>query len=294
MELVRTMRKACEMTDIIEKIGDWTMQHGPFNNRIYLMKPGRTDAGRIIDELDRLAAEKGYTKVFAKVPPESASVFFDRGYTQEAMVPCFFSQDRDGFFLSKFFSEERRLEKDPDKVEKALELALKKRRGGQGNRQGKSVPVEECSRKDAEEIGRLYGSVFETYPFPIHDPRYIRKTMQDNVRYFRVRGRKRIAALASCEMDEEHRHAEMTDFATLPSHRRKGFGGVILAKMERELGKEGFRIAYSIARATSVGINVTFARRGYLHAGTLVNNTNICGRFESMNVWYKKLKNKGE
>jgi hypothetical protein len=28
---------------------------------------------------------------------------------------------------------------------------------------------------------------------------------------------------------------------------------------------------------------------GYLFAGTLTNNTNISGKIESMNVWYKSL-----
>ena len=37
------------------------------------------------------------------------------------------------------------------------------------------------------------------------------------------------------------------------------------------------------------GMNITFAKHGYHYAGTLNNNTNICGRIESMNVWYKSL-----
>jgi hypothetical protein len=44
---------------------------------------------------------------------------------------------------------------------------------------------------------------------------------------------------------------------------------------------------YTIARAISVGMNITFARCGYDFGGTLVNNTQIAGRIESMNVWYK-------
>jgi hypothetical protein len=36
-------------------------------------------------------------------------------------------------------------------------------------------------------------------------------------------------------------------------------------------------------------VNITFARAGYLYGETLLNNTNICGSFESMNVWYSKL-----
>lgn len=49
------------------------------------------------------------------------------------------------------------------------------------------------------------------------------------------------------------------------------------------------KTAFTIARALSYPINATFARAGYAWAGTLVNNTNICGGFESMNVWYRAL-----
>ncbi len=37
------------------------------------------------------------------------------------------------------------------------------------------------------------------------------------------------------------------------------------------------------------GMNITFAKTGYTYAGTLINNTNISGRLESMNVWYKHI-----
>jgi beta-lysine N6-acetyltransferase len=36
-------------------------------------------------------------------------------------------------------------------------------------------------------------------------------------------------------------------------------------------------------------MNVTFSRAGYTFTGTLINNTNIGGSIESMNVWYKRL-----
>ncbi|HOM70936.1 MAG TPA: putative beta-lysine N-acetyltransferase, partial [Armatimonadota bacterium] len=49
------------------------------------------------------------------------------------------------------------------------------------------------------------------------------------------------------------------------------------------------KTAYTIARSLSYGMNITFAKQGYQYAGTLTNNTNICGHMESMNVWYKHL-----
>ena len=44
---------------------------------------------------------------------------------------------------------------------------------------------------------------------------------------------------------------------------------------------------YTIARALSAGMNITFAKAGYRYAGTLVNNTDISGTIESMNVWWR-------
>jgi hypothetical protein len=46
---------------------------------------------------------------------------------------------------------------------------------------------------------------------------------------------------------------------------------------------------FSIARALSPAINITFGDAGYTFGGTLINNTNISGRIESMNIWYKQL-----
>jgi hypothetical protein len=46
---------------------------------------------------------------------------------------------------------------------------------------------------------------------------------------------------------------------------------------------------YTIARSASPGMNVTFVKSGYRYGGRVINNTNISGRIESMNVWYKHL-----
>ena len=51
----------------------------------------------------------------------------------------------------------------------------------------------------------------------------------------------------------------------------------------------GILNAYTIARAISPGMNITFARLGYHYGGRLVNNTQISGGLESMNIWYKSL-----
>ena len=81
----------------------------------------------------------------------------------------------------------------------------------------------------------------------------------------------------------------MTDFATLSKYRGQGLASYLLKKMEREMIHQGMRTLFSIARALSPAMNMTFGNTDYLYGGTLVNNTNISGRIESMNVWYKHL-----
>ena len=59
--------------------------------------------------------------------------------------------------------------------------------------------------------------------------------------------------------------------------------------MESDPAVQQMKTAYTIARSLSPGMNITFARHGYLYGGTLTNNTNISGSIESMNIWYKPL-----
>jgi putative beta-lysine N-acetyltransferase len=90
-------------------------------------------------------------------------------------------------------------------------------------------------------------------------------------------------------MDVGNSNVEMTDFATLPDHRGRGYSYYLLKKMEEKMHEMGIITAYTIARARSYGMNTVFSRSSYSYAGTLVNNTNISGSIESMNIWYKRL-----
>ena len=81
----------------------------------------------------------------------------------------------------------------------------------------------------------------------------------------------------------------MTDFATRPEHRGQGLSEHLLGSMVTAMRSAGMKTAYTIARATSFPMNLTFARAGYAYGGTLLNNTGICGGVESMHVWYRPL-----
>ena len=279
------------MYDNIEKFQRTIIQHGPHNSRIYLMKLYEADASDIIQAMDEMAQEKGYGKILAKVPGALSSAFEKCGYLEEAAIPGFSRGDEDIVFMGKYFSPERRLEKDQDQIKKILAMARNKTNGGIRNNCEEEDMIRRCTPSDAGEMSSVYQKVFQTYPFPIHDPEYLIDTMRRHIHYFCARGGKAVIALASTEMDVDSLSAEMMDFATLPDWRGKGLACRLLSQMEREMKQLGMLTAYTIARALSPGMNITFSKMGYHYAGTLKNNSNISGRIESMNVWYKNLEN---
>ena len=113
--------------------------------------------------------------------------------------------------------------------------------------------------------------------------------MKSHVDYFGVESDGELLSISSAEMDQSMENVEMTDFATPPIHRGNGFAVYLLNAMEIAMRKKRMKTAYTIARAVSPGMNITFSKCGYLFGGLLVNNTNISGQIESMTSWYKPL-----
>ena len=267
-----------------------TIQHGPASDRVYLMKLATTDVPRIIRFMEDLAAGNGYSKLFAKVPGPAEGWFHASGFRIEARVPGMFRGEKDGCFMAKYPKQDRARIRDRKSVEDVLRTA----EGQQVRKGAQTLPEGWRTKKmgpgDAEAMAETFRTVFETYPFPIHDPEYLRSTMASDVRYFGILDETgRLVALSSAEMDPSGSNAEMTDFATLEAFRGKGLAGLLLALMEKDMYRAGIRTAYTIARAHATGMNIVFARQGYAFAGTLPNNTQIKGGLESMNVWFKHL-----
>ncbi|CVK31356.1 MAG: putative beta-lysine N-acetyltransferase [Methanoculleus bourgensis] len=274
--------------DTVTTIGGTLVQHGRLSDRIYVMHLAPGDLPGILDDLDWLAEAEGYSKICAKVPASTSPLFLARGYVVEARVPRFFRGREDGYFAAKFLDAERRREKsDPTAVLAAV-------REKAGDARPAVLPsgwtCAPATEDDADDLTVLYREVFATYPFPIGDPGYLRETMAGDYRYFIVRTEDgRVAAASSAEIYREDENVEMTDFAVHPDFRGQNLSGFLLSRMEEEMRAAGMKTAFTIARALSYPINATFARAGYTWGGTLANNTNICGGFESMNVWYRAL-----
>jgi beta-lysine N6-acetyltransferase len=275
------------MPDTVELFGKSRVQHGHFNNRAYVMRLDPEDIPGIIPRLGALAEKNGYTKIVIRVPATAKEPFFSAGYVAEAEVPGFYNGAGAALFMGKFLAPGRAVKRSPELTADVLAVARAHGCAGYQAHLQRAYTLVQAGPDDAGTIASLYRETFESYPFPVFDPAFIRQTMDEDVRYLCVLHAGEIVAVASCDSNNIARNAEMTDFATDLGYRGQGLAGCLLDAMERRLREQGILLSYTIARATSYPMNATFARAGYTYAGTLVNNTNICGTLESMNVWYK-------
>jgi len=278
------------MSDTIEHIGKSLIQHGPSNDRVYVMKLYEQDVSAVLETIERLQEKYQYSKVFAKISSHFESSFLDRGFLREAAIPLFFDA-HDAVFLGKFFTANR--QSVPADVQLTVDNVLETARSKT------TVPAQDLSdgnrtmrllgNDDAVLLADLYRTVFPSYPFPIFDPAYLKETMAEHIYYYGVFENSDLIAASSAETDPSARAVEMTDFATLPKARGSNTAGALLNLMEIDMAEKGFRCAYTIARSVSYGMNCTFSKAGYQYGGTLKNNTHISGSIECMNVWYKRL-----
>ncbi len=285
------------MIDKLDMLMHSLIQHGKLNDRIYLLKLAHEDCPGIIVQLNDLAQKNGYSKLIAKVPSKFRQCFENDGYFEEAYIPGFFNgksnekenPGADVLLMSKYRDTQRNnnLEKDP--IDAVLTLSRKKGQLQKIPQLNSAYTFRIAEKKDVYHMADLYKKVFPTYPFPVDDPDYLAQTMEENSLYFSIWKEDRLISLSSAEMDKKEKNAEMTDFGTLSGHRGRGFALFLLEKMEKEIQKRGIKTAYTIARALSFGMNITFAQAGYTYSGTLINNTNISGQIESMNIWYNTL-----
>jgi beta-lysine N6-acetyltransferase len=292
-------------TDRTVTIGRSRIQHGKASDRVYLMEAAEPDMPGLLTTIEHLAGQHHYGKIFAKVPARWRRECTAAGFQVEAEVPGFFRGKESGLFLGKYLNRERGMPADGEQIAAVLTGCRTSPKGRQRPGEAKGAPnskmarAEEnpaeayrlrlCTPADCPAMATLFRRIFPTYPFPVQDPRFLEQSMAEEVSYAGAWYQGQLVALASAEYSAPAAHAEMTDFATAPEHRRRQLAARLLVTLEEEMQTRGIKLAYTIARAVSYGINLTFARAGYRYAGTLINNTQICGRIESMNIWYRQL-----
>jgi putative beta-lysine N-acetyltransferase len=276
--------------DIVTPIGKSLLQHGYFNNRIYLMKIHPDDIDSVRERIAYLQSVYNYSKVFVKIPETLQSYFATSNTIEEARIPGFYQGCVDAVFLSQFYDSKRSYDDAISKIRKNLRLLQEKPSLPSAGIQIENIAIRMATFDDVPQICSLYLNVFETYPFPIQEEYFVRKSMDDGVIFFVGETPIGIIAAGSCEIDFFASSVEMSDLAVDPAFSGLGVSKNLLSYMERCMEDQNIITAYTICRGEFLPVNRLFSGSGYQFGGTLINNTNICGSLESMNVWHKKLR----
>lgn len=276
------------MRDTVETIGSSLVQHGPGHDRAHLKKLHPADADGIVEKLEHLACSRGYSKLSATVAAGETGRFVAAGYHIEALLPDFFPQGGAACFMARFLNGERRLERQPQLVREVLAAASAQRDDGPstlppGFALGRGTPAH------AEELALLHRELYPGMESAMHDPQRVRSLMGGDRIFLCVWQGESLVAVASAEVDACSSSAEVAEIAVLPEYRPDGIALYLLQRLEETLLALGVRSAFTIARANSFPVNITWARNGYSFAGTLTNHGNSYGPLESANVWHKVL-----
>jgi hypothetical protein len=89
------------------------------------------------------------------------------------------------FFMAKYTDSDRLMKLESRSLEALSDLLKSVPQGTKRSPiKRENISSGELGPEDVAQITDLYREVFLSYPFPIHNPGYILKTMKANVRYF--------------------------------------------------------------------------------------------------------------
>jgi len=260
----------------------------PHNERIRVLAYARDSFLALHQELCEEAEHLGLGKIIVYGRQGDGEVLASAGYRQEGQIDGFF-QGEHAYMHAFFLHPQRGVSAAAEAAEQVLQLSLAK----SGTEASQELPegyrLRAGTSADADQLASLYKTVFATYPTPMDDPGYIRKTMEESTYYYVVTHGEQIICAASAEVTPRFGSAELTDCATHPDHLGKGLLQPLFAVLEEVMRQQGIFYLYSLTRAQSPGMNVTVAKSGYQYRGRLINNCKIYSGFEDMNIWVKAL-----
>mgnify|MGYP001767038054 CR=1 FL=1 len=275
--------------DKIAIIGNSTLQHGYFNDRIYLMKIKPSDIKRVFLYIAALQGIFFYSKIVMKIPKNLQPALPIKDVQVEAVIPDFYSAGNDALFISRFYTPSRAYDEYSTERSTTINRSIHDDNQSKIQPGNSSVLIRKATPGDIPSLSSLYQRNFVTYPFPIQDPKFLSRVMQDDTLFFVGEVDGVIIAAGSCDIDQEASAVEMTDLAVDEGYQGYGISKRLLTAMEEEMVSKRLKTAYTICRSLPLPVNRLFAGNEYQFGGTLINNTNICGSIESMNVWYKSL-----
>jgi len=241
-----------------------------------------------IKEIINYSKQEKLGKIIANCHKQHLSIFEECEFVVEGIIDGFF-QGEDASCVSFFLDKKRENSLYEQKENRIIDYCVKSANEFTLT-ENKNYKFRQAELDDIPQMIQLFQTVFETYPAPVFNREYLQEVMQDHVLFMVAEEKGKIISIASADLDKPHMNAEITDCATYPKHRGRNILSELIFRLEEQLKGNSFTTAYSLSRAQNLGINKSLSKLGYMYRGRLVNNCNICGGYEDMNIWVKTLK----
>jgi len=260
-----------------------------YNRRLKVLDYQASDYRPMVEKLEFLAAANRFDKIWVQARKSDWDTFLQFGFVLEGLLKHA-DRGRTAYMVSKFRSQRRLRSPGLLQETELIEKITKRERRSRPPAPPEGYTLDFAREGDVEGMLSLYRRVFETYPAPLTYREYLLSVLHRDAIFRVIRCPKgEVVAAASAELDDRRLSSELTDCATHPDQRGKGLMSVLLHALEEDLRRKGYRCAYTLARAPSFGMNAAFHALGYEYNGRMINNCDIYGDFENMNLWVKNL-----
>ncbi|MCX8131962.1 MAG: putative beta-lysine N-acetyltransferase [Clostridia bacterium] len=234
------------------------------------------------------AKKEGLGKVISNCRIKLLKPFRNCGFKIEGIINGYFC-DEDAYCISLFIDKKRELSKHKEEEDAILHQCVIQNKKSPITKNHKYT-IRNAVESDIPQMIQLFETVFDTYPSPVFCSKYLQSVMSTQILFKVAVEDGKIISIASADTDTHNMNAEITDCATFPEHRGRGILTNLIQSLEYDLHRKGFHTLYSLSRAINHGINKSLSNLDYKYCGRLINNCHICGNFEDMNIWAKKLK----
>ena len=152
----------------------------PYNKRLRI-DDYRGDVLKLIEKAEELVAQFKTEKLIILTRQEHFNHFLQSGFQCEAVVDGFF-RGSDAFYFTKYYVVQRRNSNHCVEEDRILERVRHLKKTGTNITIPKNYYMRKMEITDSLALSQLYKEVFTIYPTPLHNPDYIKKTM-DNGTY---------------------------------------------------------------------------------------------------------------
>lgn len=256
------------------------------NQRILVRSYDRSRWMEAERQLVEASVEANAEKIIVLAREQEVRHLLCRGFVLEGTIDHFFKHEP-VFYMSRFLTQKRREAAHWVQEDELLSNVFKTEERSLSPL-SPQITLRFADNNDIPQLIRIYRQTFATYPSPLTDPAYLKQSLEKNL-FVLAEENGQVVSAAAAEIDRVIQSAEITHCATDPSYRGRGLLSRSIHLLERELPEWGIVNAFSIARARSFSMNAALHQLKYVYGGRLINNCTICGGYEDMNVWGKRL-----